>query len=122
MNLQQEIDNALWVAVRRSYEAGAWSNAIIDAVNFLSESLRVRSGLQSDGTALAGQALGGKNPKLKLNRLETETEQSIQTGVEQLLRGVYQAVRNPRSHGKTDDTQQDCDTFIRSSSAPCPPC
>ena len=74
--------------------------------------IRARTGLQSDGTALAGQAFGGKNPKLRLNRLQTESEQNIQAGVEQLLRGMYQAFRNPRSHGRPADTQADTDAIV----------
>src|SRR5437764_11655835 len=104
MNLETEINPELWQAIRRSYENGAYANAILDSIHFLSEAIRMKTGLQSDGTALAGQAFGGKSPKLRLNRLETESEQNIQHGVEQLLRGVYQALRNPRSHGRVDDT------------------
>jgi uncharacterized protein (TIGR02391 family) len=112
MNIETEIQRELWLSVRHSYESSAWSNAILDAIYFLSDAVRTKTGLQSDGTALAGQALGGKNPKLRLNRLQTESEQSIQQGVEQLLRGTYQAIRNPRSHGRIDDTQADADAAI----------
>ena len=112
MNLETEIDRGLWAAVRRSYESAAWSNAILDAIHHLSDTIRSRTGLQSDGTVLAGQALGGKNPKLRLSRLETESETSLQTGVEQLLRGLYQAFRNPRSHGAINDSQSDADAII----------
>jgi uncharacterized protein (TIGR02391 family) len=112
MNIQTAIGEDLWGAVRRSYESQAWANAILDAIHHLSDAIRLKTGLQSDGTALAGQALGGKSPKLRLNRLQTESDQSIQAGVEQLLRGLYQAVRNPRSHGRLDDSQGDADTLI----------
>jgi uncharacterized protein (TIGR02391 family) len=112
MNLETEVNPELWHAVRRSYENGAYSNATLDSIHFLSEAIRLKTGLQSDGTALAGQALGGKNPKLRLNRLETESEQNIQHGVEQLLRGIYQAVRNPRSHGRVDDFQADANAIV----------
>jgi uncharacterized protein (TIGR02391 family) len=98
MNLETEINQDLWRSIRRSYETRQWSNAILDAIYFLSDALRTKTGLQSDGAALVGQALGGKNPKLRLNRLQTESEQSFQSGVEQLLRGIYSAFRNPRSH------------------------
>jgi uncharacterized protein (TIGR02391 family) len=74
--------------------------------------LRTKTGLESDGTALVGQALGGKAPKLRLNRLQTESEKSVQAGVEQLLRGVFQALRNPRSHERVEDTQSDADAII----------
>ncbi len=112
MNLETEIGQDLWKAVRRSYESQAWSNAILDSIHHLSDTLRTKTGLQSDGTALAGQALGGKNPKLRLNRLQTDTEKSIQAGVEQLLRGLYQAIRNPRSHEHLADSQVEADALI----------
>jgi Protein of unknown function (Hypoth_ymh) len=45
--------------------------------------------------------------------LETESETSLQAGMEQLLRGLYQAFRNPRSHGeKINDSQPDSDAVI----------
>jgi len=112
MNLETEIGQELWKAVRRSYESQAWSNAILDSIHHLSDSLRMKTGLQSDGTVLAGQALGGKTPKLRLNRLQTDTEINIQAGVEQLLRGLYQAIRNPRSHEHLTDSQSEADALI----------
>ncbi len=112
MNLATHISSDLWNAVRRSYDAQAWSNAILDAVHHFSDAVRLKSGLQSDGTALAGQAFGGKDPKIKLNRLATESEKNIQAGIEQLVRGLYQAIRNPRSHERFEDSQKDCDSII----------
>lgn len=112
MNLETELQRELWQAIRRSYESSAWSNAILDAVYFLSDVIRGKTGLESDGTTLVGQAFGGKSPKLRLNRLETESDRNIQQGVEQLVRGTYQAIRNPRSHGRIDDTQADTDAII----------
>jgi uncharacterized protein (TIGR02391 family) len=112
MNLATAIDPNLWAAVRRSYESHAWSNAILDSVHHLSDIVRAKSGLQSDGTALAGQALGGKYPKIRLNKLSTESDKNVQAGVEQLVRGLYQAVRNPRSHEKFEDSQRECDALI----------
>lgn len=112
MNLQTQISSELWTAVQRSYESQAWSNAILDGIYHLSDLIRARADLDSDGTALVGQAFGGKSPKLSLNRLQTETDRNIQVGVEQLLRGIYQAIRNPRSHGRVEDTQVDADALL----------
>ena len=78
----------------------------------MSDVIRAKTELQSDGAALVGQALGGKNPKLRLNRLETQTEKDLQAGVEQLVRGLYLAIRNPRSHERLDDSQPDADALI----------
>lgn len=74
--------------------------------------LRERSGADGDGPALVGQALGGDTPKLLINAFQSETERNIQRGIEQLLRGLYLAVRNPRSHEQMTDTQQDADAII----------
>lgn len=112
MNLSTRINAELWSAVRRSYEAEAWTNAILDGIYHFSDTVRLKSGLQSDGTALAGQAFGGKDPKIKLNRLATESDKNIQAGVEQLVRGLFQAVRNPRSHERFDDSQKDCESIL----------
>ena len=112
MNVETEISRDLWGAIRRSYESKSWTNAILDGVHFLSDAIRNRTGLQSDGTSLIGQAFGGKNPKLRLNKLQTESENNLQAGTEQLLRGIYQAIRNPRSHERIEDSQQDPDALI----------
>lgn len=112
VNIETQVDPELWSAVRRSYESAGWSNAILDAIHRLSDVIRAKTGLQSDGVVLAGQALGGKSPKLRLNRLETESETSFQSGIEHLVRGLYQAFRNPRSHGKINDSQRDADAVI----------
>lgn len=112
MNPASEISEELWAFVRRSYESEAWANAILDAIHHFGDVLRLKSGLQSDGTSLAGQALGGKEPKIKINRLATESDRNIQMGVEQLARGLYQGVRNPRSHERFVDSKMDCDAIL----------
>lgn len=112
MNLETRLPEALWAAVRPNYEKRNFTGAILDAFYFLSELLRTKSGVEGDGAALIGQALGGAAPKIKLNRLQTESEWNIQRGLEQLLRGFYQAVRNPRSHDKVVDSEDEAQTLI----------
>lgn len=112
MNLESEVSEELWRAVERNYTADNWSNAILDAIYCLTDTIRTKTGLQSDGVALVGQAFGGNSPKLRLNRLQTETEKSIQSGMEQMLRGIFQALRNPRSHDRLPDTQADANSVI----------
>lgn len=112
MSLQNQILPELWDAVRHHYESQSFSSALLDAINHLGEVLRTKSGLLSDGVPLVGQALGGKEPKIKLNRMVTESEQNVQAGMESLVRGLYQAVRNPRSHGRLEDNKQDTDAII----------
>lgn len=112
MNLQTKIDERLWGAIRSTYEARNFSAAILDAIHFLSELIRERSGLEGDGVNLVGRAFGGKAPVLKVNNLNTESEKNVQAGIEQLLRGIYQAVRNPRSHGSHQDSEDDAIAII----------
>ena len=112
MNLETRLPPDLWDAVRMNYEKHNFTGAILDSFYFLSDLLRKKSGSEGDGAALIGQALGGANPKIKLNRLQSESEWNVQKGVEQMLRGFYQAVRNPRSHEKTTDTEEDAQVLI----------
>lgn len=112
MNLETKLDPRVWEAVRETYQARNFTSAILDAMHFLSDLLRERTGLESDGVALVGEAFGGSSPKLKVNALQSESDRSVQKGVEQLLRGIYQAIRNPRSHGKIDDTEDDSQAII----------
>ena len=88
MNLETRIPSPLWEAVRTNYEKRSYTAAILDAFYFLSELIRAKSGIEGDGSALIGQALGGAVPKIKLNRLQSESDWNIQRGAEQLLRGL----------------------------------
>lgn len=112
MNLQTEISPKLWHAVRSRWDNRDFSGAILDAIYFLSDLIREKSDLEGDGVSLVGQAFGGNNPKIKVTRLHTESDRNIQSGVEALLRGIYQAVRNPRSHEKVKDSEDDAAAII----------
>jgi len=94
MNLQTHIRNSLWLAIQSTYQAGNYSHAILDAMHYLSNVLREKTGVDGDGTTLVGQALGGDSPRLRINKLQTETERNEQRGIESVLRGLYQAIRN----------------------------
>ncbi len=89
-----------------------YSHSIVDAMHHFSTVLRDKAGVDGDGAALVGQALGGDSPRLKINKLQTETERNQQHGIESILRGMYQAIRNPRSHEQIEDTQETADAII----------
>ena len=112
MNLETRLNPNLWEAIQDKYERRDYTAAIIDAFFFLSNLIREKTGLESDGVSLAGQAFGGKDPRLKVNKLQTESEINIQQGLEQILRGLYRCVRNPRSHEKYSDALQDAEHII----------
>jgi uncharacterized protein (TIGR02391 family) len=73
-------------------------HAVLDAIKGVAERLREMSGLSSDGAELVNQALSTKAPLVLLNSLRTETEQSEQRGIANLLIGIFGAMRNPTSH------------------------
>ena len=112
MNLETCIPAMLWEAVRINYEKRNFTGAILDAFYFLSELLRNKSGLEGDGHMLVGQAFGSAAPKIRINRLQTESDWNEQRGIEHLLRGLYQGFRNPRSHEKITDNEGDAKTII----------
>lgn len=112
MNLKTLIKEPLWLAISNTYEAENYTHSILDAMHYLSGVLREKSGLDGDGHSLVGATLGGSSPVLRVNKLQTETERNIQRGLEQMLRGMYQFIRNPRSHEQVEDSKNTADAII----------
>lgn len=112
MNLDTIISKELMGAISRSYEAELYTAAVLDALHFLSDIIREKAEVDGDGVALAGQAFGGEAPKLRLNKLQTQSEKDEQKGFEQLVRGLYQGIRNPRSHERVEDGKSAADAII----------
>jgi uncharacterized protein (TIGR02391 family) len=112
MNLDTLIQPDLWQDISNSYEAGNYRNSILDAMHYLTNILREKTGIDADGASLVGQALGGDSPKLKINKLQTESERDEQNGIMQILIGLYKGIRNPRSHEQKEDTENEADPII----------
>lgn len=113
--MKTQIKPYLWNAIDDSYTSGNYTHAIRDAMSVLTQVLRDKSGLDGDGDKLVGQALGfgpGKRPRIKVNKLQTETEQGVQKGLMLVLKGMYALVRNPRSHEKLEDDKQTADRIV----------
>ncbi len=112
MNLETHIAPALWNAIRSSYESRNYTGAILDAVYVVTEVLREKADSQADGVALVANALSGSNPAVKVTPLRSESDWNEQRGIEHILRGGYQGIRNPRSHGKRGDTEEVANAII----------
>lgn len=112
MDIRTELDENLWAAVETAYERRDFTGAILDALYYLGNSIREKTGLESDGVPLVLQAFGGKSPKLRVNALQTESESNIQKGTQHLLMGLFTSIRNPRSHEKYSDTKEIADAII----------
>lgn len=49
MNLQTQVDERIWEAIKSNYLAKQYTNAILDTVYFLSNLIREKTGLSTDG-------------------------------------------------------------------------
>jgi uncharacterized protein (TIGR02391 family) len=112
MNLRTEIHPEPWAAISQQYEAEHYTNAILSAFHLLRDVLRDTANVDGDGIPLIGQALGGNPPRLQINKLETESQKDEQKGFEQILRGLYQGIRNPRTHEIIEDKRETADAII----------
>lgn len=75
-------------------------HAVLEASKSVAEKIRQRTGLIEDGAALVDKAFGFRSqvPFLAFSMLQTETQQSEQTGLMNLMKGVFGAFRNPTAH------------------------
>ena len=76
-------------------------HAVFEAAKSVAEKIRDKSSLTDDGTDLVDMAFGlGKSrvPMLAFNSLQTKTERSEQTGLMNLMKGLFGTFRNTTAH------------------------
>jgi uncharacterized protein (TIGR02391 family) len=73
-------------------------HAVQEAVKSVAEKMRTRTGLSDDGATLVDRALSGDLPLLAINRRNTVSERSEQSGFANLVRGTFGMFRNPTAH------------------------
>ena len=112
MTVKNEVDIELWEVIQKNYDTENYTGAILDAIFKLTDTIRNKRGLEGDGASLIGQAFGGDDPRIKLNKLQTDSEKDIQKGIQDILRGIYTGIRNPRSHDSMADDKQSTDAII----------
>ena len=112
MTVRNEIDVELWEVIQKNYESDNYTGSILDAIFKLTDTIRNKTGLEGDGASLIGQAFGGEDPRIKLNKLQTDSEKDIQKGIQEILRGIYSGIRNPRSHDAMVDDKLSADAII----------
>lgn len=82
---------------------GHLRSAVLDAFITVFDLIRARTGLQLDGSDLAGRAFSLADPRLIVSELDTESGKSDQKGFLLLLQGAYQSIRNPKAHSIHSD-------------------
>lgn len=78
-------------------------HAVLEATKSVASKLRQKTGLTSDGAALATEALSlgqSGRPLLAINSLLTDTEKAEQRGFQNLLIGLFGTFRNPTAHAE----------------------
>lgn len=99
--------------VARLYRDGHYSHAIEDACKALRDLVRLRSGVSDkDGRTLMEAVFSPKNPILKFNDLQSQSEVDEQLGFMMLFSGAVTALRNPRAHEFIRDDPERALEFI----------
>lgn len=80
------------------YQDGHLRNAVLDSVIAVFDLIRQRTGLGDDGDKLIGKAFSLTKPYLILSEIGSESGKNDQGGFIQILKGVYQGIRNPKAH------------------------
>jgi uncharacterized protein (TIGR02391 family) len=108
LNLHNEIERA----ASALYGDGHYSNAVEAAVKALNGLVRLRSGLELDGSALMEKAFAPKGPVLSFNALQSQSDTDEQRGFMMLFCGAVAGLRNPRAHGFIEDDPERALEFI----------
>lgn len=73
-------------------------HCILEATKSAAQKIRDRTGIEDDGSSLVDRVFSIKSPRLAINTLQTESEQSEQKGFANLLKGVFGTFRNVTAH------------------------
>ncbi len=92
------VDKDLRLATRSRFGSAHYADAVEAGVKVLNEVVRARTGSTLDGDGLMTWAFSEKSPKLRLNRLRSDSDRSQQRGHMMGCQAVVAAWRNPRAH------------------------
>lgn len=73
-------------------------HAVLEASKSVASKIRTLSGLESDGSSLVDEALGGSLPILRINSFQNESDKSEQRGFVNLTKGLFGTFRNFTAH------------------------
>ena len=99
-------------AASKLYSDGHYSSAVEASVKALNGLVRLRSGLEFDGTTLMERAFNPSNPILKFNGLADQSDRDEQKGFMNMFSGAVSGLRNPRAHKFINDDPERALEFI----------
>jgi uncharacterized protein (TIGR02391 family) len=108
LDLHPEISRAS----SKLYLDGHTANAVEASVKALNGLVRLRSGLELDGTTLMERAFNPSTPVLKFNDLQDQSDKDEQKGFMQMFSGAVSGLRNPRAHKFIQDDPERALEFI----------
>lgn len=108
MDLHGEIERA----AGRLYRDGHYANAIEAGVKALNGVVRLRSGIEEDGSKLMERVFSPNNPVLKFNDLRDQSDRDEQRGYMMLFSDAVAGLRNPRAHKFVQDEPERALEFI----------
>ena len=104
-------DSELSLTCRQLFVDEHYARSVEEAFKHLNNAVKAKSGLSNvDGEPLMKQAFTPNNPRLRLNRRRTPTDENEQRGYMNLYAGAMTAIRNPRAHEHT--IQDDPETAL----------
>ena len=96
-------------AVDNRLENKQYEDAVKQALLYLTDVVREKTGLTEDGYSLMSKTFKKDNPAIKINNLITDTDKNDQQGVMLIGQGIYSAFRNPLNHSiHTRLTEKEC--------------
>ncbi len=108
-----ELHPAIERAARKLFRDGHYANAIEDSLKALNALVRMNSGVDDkDGSTLMEFVFSPKNPILRFNHLQDDSDRDEQKGFMMLFSGAVAGLRNPRAHKLIKDDPERALEFI----------
>lgn len=73
-------------------------HSVFEAVKSIADRIRKMTGLYADGAELIDTTFSTKNPLIKINLLQNDTDRSEHLGLMNLIKGLFGLIRNPTAH------------------------
>lgn len=100
-------------SIKTHYDNKDYTEVVRDALLCLTTEIRKKSDLKdNDGVDLINKAFSEKNPLIKINKLETETDKNKHRGIMDLSKGLIEYFRNPMSHSKQEYSKEIADAIL----------